>query len=66
VIRTLLLIAAVSFVLAIGFFAGAMAIVGGPFYIDDGWHFRRTYVSDQDIDVEHRPPTVMKVSDDTR
>jgi hypothetical protein len=62
VIRTLLLIAAVSFVLAIGFFAGAKAIVGGPFYIDDGWRFRRSYISD--LDVEHRPPTVIKVSDD--
>ena len=65
-IRTLLLIAAVSFVLAIGFFAGAMAIVGGPFYLDDGWHFRRTYVSDLDIDVEHKPPTVIKASADTQ
>ena len=63
-IRTLLLVAAVSFVLAIGFFAGAIAIVGGPFYLDDGWHVRRTYLTDQDV--EHRSPTVIKVSADTQ
>ena len=63
-IRTLLLVAAVSFVLAIGFFAGAVAIVGGPFYLDDGWRFRRTYLSDQDV--EHHAPTVIKVSADTQ
>jgi hypothetical protein len=64
VIRTLLLVAAVSFVLAIGFFAGAIAIVGGPFYLDDGWRFRRAYVSD--LDVEHHPPTVITVSADAQ
>ena len=63
-IRTLLLVAAVSFVLAIGFFAGAIAIVGGPFYLDDGWHFRRTYLTEQDV--EHRSPTVIKVSADNQ
>ena len=63
-IRTLLLVAAVSFVLAIGFFAGAMAVVGGPFYIDDGWRFRRSDFSN--LDVDHRPPTVIKVSADTQ
>ncbi len=60
-IRTLLLVAAVSFVLAIGFFAGAMAVVGGPFYIDDGWRFRRADISD--LDIEHRSPTAIRVSD---
>jgi hypothetical protein len=60
-IRTLLLVSAVSFVLAIGFFAGAMAIVGGPFYIGDGWRFHRADISD--LDVAHRPPAVIKVSD---
>ncbi len=59
-IRTLLLVAVVSFVLAIGFFAGAIAIVGGPFYLDDGWRVRRTYLTD--LDVEHRSPTLIKVS----
>ena len=63
-IRTLLLVAAVSFVLAIGFFAGAMAIVGGPFYIDDGWRFRHAEFTD--LDVEHHPPTVIKISTDAR
>jgi hypothetical protein len=64
VIRTLLLVAAVSFVLAIGFFAGAIAIVGGPFYLDDGWRFRRADLTD--LDVEHRPPVVIKTSADTQ
>jgi hypothetical protein len=64
VIRTLLLVAAVSFVLAIGFFAGAIAVVGGPFYLDDGWRFRRTTLTA--LDVDHHPPTVIKVSADTQ
>ncbi len=34
-IRTLILIAAVSFVLAVGCIAGAAASIGGPFWIDD-------------------------------
>ena len=63
-IRTLLLVAAVSFVLTIGFFAGAFAIAGGPFSIDDGWRFHRTNLSEE---VEHKPPVVIKVSaDDTK
>ena len=40
-IRTLALIAVVSFVLAIGCLAAAFAIAGGPFSIDDGWRFHR-------------------------
>lgn len=59
-IRTLLLIAAVSFFLTIGFFAGAVAVAGGPFSIDDGWRFHREMLSD-DV-VEHRPPVVVRVS----
>jgi hypothetical protein len=64
VIRTLLLVSAVSFVLAIGFLAGAIAIVGGPFYLDDGWRFRRADVGE--LDVEHRPPTVIRASADAQ
>ncbi len=45
-IRTLALVAAVSFVLAVGCFAGAFAIAGGPFYIDDGFRFHHTTWSD--------------------
>ena len=60
-IRTLLLVAAVSFVLTVGFFAGAFAIAGGPFSIDDTWRFHRAHFSEV---VEHRPPTVIKVSND--
>jgi hypothetical protein len=41
-IRTLALVAAVSFVLAVGCFAGAFAIAGGRFYIDDGMTFHHT------------------------
>ena len=61
-IRTLLLVAAVSFVLTIGFFAGAVAVAGGPFNIDDGWRFHRVDISE--TEVEHKPPTVVKVSND--
>ena len=38
-IRTLLIIAAVSFVLAVGCLAGALAIAGGPFSIDENLRF---------------------------
>lgn len=41
-IRTLVILAAVSFVLAVVCFAAAFAIVGGPFYIDDDGQFHRT------------------------
>jgi hypothetical protein len=40
-IRTLAIIAAVGFVLAVSCLAGAFAIAGGPFSIDDGWRFHR-------------------------
>jgi hypothetical protein len=39
VIRTLVILAVVSFVLSIGCLAAAFAIAGGPFTIDDGWRF---------------------------
>lgn len=39
--RTLVLIAIVGFVLAVACFAGAFAIVGGPFSIDEEGHFHR-------------------------
>jgi hypothetical protein len=62
VIRTLLLVAAVSFVLAVGFFAGAFAVAGGPFSIDDGWH---VHLSDWSLpEVERKPPTATRVSID--
>jgi hypothetical protein len=38
-IRTLLIIAAVSFVLAVGCLAGALAVAGGPFSIDERLRF---------------------------
>lgn len=38
-IRTLIILAVVSFVLSIGCLAAAFAIAGGPFTIDDGWRF---------------------------
>ncbi len=40
-IRTLAIIAVVGFVLAVACLAGAFAIAGGPFSIDDGWRFHR-------------------------
>ncbi len=40
-IRTLATIAVLGFVLAVGCLAGAFAIAGGPFSIDDGWRFHR-------------------------
>jgi len=47
-IRTLAIIAAVGFVLAVACLAGAFAIAGGPFSIDDGWRFHReTWSRDQ-------------------
>jgi len=41
-IRTLAILAIVSFVLAVASFGVAFAIVGGPFYIDDEGQFHRT------------------------
>lgn len=40
-IRTLAIIALVSFVLSVGCLAGAFAIAGGPFSIDDNFHFHQ-------------------------
>jgi hypothetical protein len=41
VIRTLVILAIVSFLLSVGCLAGAFAIAGGPFYIDPGFQFHR-------------------------
>ena len=49
-IRTLTLIAAVSFVLAIGCFAGVIAAAGGPFWIDDSGQVHRGEWSHWDHD----------------
>ena len=38
-IRTLVILALVSFVLSLGCLAAAFAIAGGPFIIDDDWRF---------------------------
>ncbi len=40
-IRTLLIIAAVSFVFAVGCLSGAVAVAGGPFHIGPGMTFER-------------------------
>jgi hypothetical protein len=53
-IRTLVLLAVISFGLAIACFAVAFAIVGGPFYIDDDGRFHRTDINE--ISVVHRLP----------
>jgi hypothetical protein len=55
--RTLILIAIVSFVLAVGCFAGAFAIAGGPFSIDDGWRFHRLSWHDQGGNDRTAPPS---------
>ena len=47
-IRTLVILAVVSFVLSIGCLAAAFAIAGGPFYLDDGWRFHH---GDWNIDI---------------
>ena len=43
-IRTLATIAGLSFILAVACMAGAFAIAGGPFSIDDAWRFHRETV----------------------
>ena len=45
-IRTLLIIAAVSFVFAVGCLSGAIAVAGGPFQIGPGLWFERTTMND--------------------
>lgn len=45
-IRTLLIIAAVSFVFAVGCLSGAIAVAGGPFHIGPGLRFERTTMND--------------------
>jgi hypothetical protein len=53
VIRTLVILAVVSFVLSIGCLAAAFAIAGGPFTIDDGWRFHH---GTWDIDISANAP----------
>jgi|GEM_PF-5001449 len=53
--RTLTLVAIVGFVLALACFAGALAIVGGPFSIDDGWRFHHETWGGQAVEHTHRP-----------
>jgi hypothetical protein len=48
VIRTLVILAVVSFLLSLGCLAAAFAIAGGPFYVDEGWRFHR---GDWNIDI---------------
>ena len=48
-IRTLSLIAVVSFVLAVICIASATAIVGGPFLIDETGRFHRTTWDDAEV-----------------
>ena len=47
-IRTLIILAVVSFLLSVGCLTAAFTIAGGPFYIDDGWRFHH---STWDIDI---------------
>ena len=60
-IRTLIIIAAVSFALSIGCIAGAFAVAGGPFSIDDHWRFHHGGWLDEDgpsVDIQVGPPPV--------
>lgn len=52
-IRTLAILAVVSFLLSVGCLAAAFALAGGPFYIDDGWRFHRSW----DVDISANPWT---------
>jgi hypothetical protein len=59
-IRTLVILAVVSFVLSIGCLAAALAIAGGPFYIDQDLRYHR---DGWDIDIsadtgDNQPPVV--------
>jgi len=56
-IRTLAILAAVSFVLAVVCFAAAFAIVGGPFYIDEDGQFHRAGWTEISVVRHHVPPT---------
>jgi hypothetical protein len=60
-IRTLVIIAAVSFALSIASLAGSFAVAGGPFFIDDHWRFHHSSFSDDDgdsVDIQVGPPPV--------
>jgi hypothetical protein len=59
-IRTLVILAAVSFVLTVVCFAAAFAIVGGPFYIDDEGRFHREMWTDVNIVRVHPAPALLK------
>jgi len=51
-IRTLAIVAAVGFVLSVACFAGAIAIAGGPFSIDDNWRFHRAALPQEPSSVQ--------------
>jgi len=58
-IRTLVIIAAVSFTLCIGCIAGAFAVAGGPFSIDDHWRYHHgSWLDDEgpSVDIQIGPP----------
>ena len=61
-IRTLIIIAAVSFTLCVASLAGAFALAGGPFFIDDHWRFHHSTWSDDNgdsVDVQIGPPAAV-------
>jgi len=59
-IRTLVILAAVSFVLTVICFAAAFAIVGGPFYIDDEGRFHREMWTDVSVERIHPAPVQLQ------
>lgn len=54
-IRTLAVMAAISFVLSLVCFSAAFAIAGGPFSIDDGWRFHRGEWNSIDLSAADTP-----------
>ena len=60
-IRTLIILAVVSFVLSIGCLAAAFAIAGGPFYVDDDWRFHHG-AWDIDLSANDSGPGALKAA----
>ncbi len=59
-IRTLSIIAVVSFVLCVVSLAGAVAVAGGPFSIGDDWRFHRTTLPLDDTDLPSVPMKTLR------
>jgi len=60
-IRVLVIVAIVSFMLAVGCFAVAFALAGGPFSIDDHWRFHRQDVAASTVGPEAMIAPVVRI-----